>query len=368
LGYEPQSLADDGGNSDLDGSPGQLDAAQVDATPPDDAAPSMVTEVQTGTTTPASAGEDVPIQPVFLDQSFVVCSRQSSSSLPNLNNVRCQLTDGSTLHLESEALDATGEVSWSVVEVPGAVVQRGTTSFAIADISLDVAINAVDRTRSFVLLSSSADLGAIDNDERTVFMGALTSDSSLRISRGIDSIAGVVDWQVVELPSAAVQSGTTVMGVGVTNLVEPLSTIDPSRTFVTYTSEVNKDTDGAEAVFMSRSSLSATDITFTRQSGVEDLTLSWFAVELPVGSTVFSLEGQTTAPHDQLEVDIANASITGSMFALTKVEIGSGTSRSALGAASLTTTLTNGNLHLERNVSDGSPLFHRTTVIDIVMP
>jgi hypothetical protein len=56
------------------------------------------------------------------------------------------------------------------------------------------------------------------------------------------------------------------------------------------------------------------------------------------------------------------------MFALTDVEIDSGLSRTALHAASLTTQVRNGNLHLQRNASEGSPLFYRTTVIDIVVP
>jgi len=362
--------------ADSDGGGPGADAAEQDGGASDsldastDAAQGTATNVVSGETTPAAASEEVTISPVVFSESFVTCSRRSSSSGPDQNLGRCQLLDGDTLRLASAAFDSTAHFSWSVVDVPGAHVQRGTQGFGPLQELVTISLPAtVDRTHAFVLVTNSATTSATDNDEETVFLAELSSDTTLTVSRGASGEAATVDWQVIELPGASVQSGTTTMAIDalVSSATLPTS-VDTTRSFVTYSIRVDPDVDGAEAVFKTRSELGPSSIQFTRQSNGWPLRLSWFAVELPLGSKVTTVQGQTVAPHTQLVTNIANSEIGENAFALTTVEIASGTSRTELSSTSATSTVGIGTLRIERNVGSGNPGFYRTEIVEIAPP
>jgi hypothetical protein len=343
-----------------------IDAVQADADP--DAAPATATVSRAGVHTPASASDLISIDPVLLTESFVTCSRRSTSSNPNLNLARCQLLDGSTLRIESSALDSSAVTSWTVLQVPGAVVQRGTESFGMNDLTRDVTISSVDTARSFALVTTSSPMTGVDDDERTNVMIELASGTTVRLTRGSTGEAVTIDYQVIQLPSATVQFGTTTLDNEVTVNTSPVANLDLSRSFLVHSVSIDPDADGAEAVYMTVASLSATDVSFSRIVGGEPVQVSWFAVELPVTSSVKTQSVSSAPPHDQLIFDFNDDAITAGSFAFTSVEIDSGTLRTSLNAASFTAVVTDGNVRVERSVSDGSEVFLRTTVVDVVMP
>lgn len=344
---------------------GTLDAAVAT---PLDAAPATATVSQGGVQTPTSASDLITIDPVLLAESFVTCSRRSASSNPNLNLARCQLLDGSTLRIESSALDSSAVTSWTVLQVPGAVVQRGTESFGMNDLTRDVTISSVDTARSFALVTTSSPMSGVDDDERTNVMIELASGTTVRLTRGSTGEAVTIDYQVIQLPSATVQFGTTTLDNGVTLNTSPVANLDLSRSFLVHSVSIDPDADGAEAVYMTVASLSATDVSFSRIVGGEPVQVSWFAVELPVTSSVKTQAVSSAAPHDQLIFDFNDDAITAGSIAFTSVEIDSGVLRTSLNAVSFSSVVTDGKVRVERSASDGNEIRLRTTVVDIVMP
>jgi hypothetical protein len=374
LGFDAQPLGvvDDDAGPTVDADPLAPDASQIDAAGAadgaPDAAPATATQSQSGINAPETASDEIEIQPVVLSESFVVCSRRSTSSNPNLNLARCQLVDGSTLRIESESLGENAMTAWTVVQVPGALVQRGTVSFGVNDVTRNVSIAAVDRTKTFALVSTTSTQAGVDNDERSNTLVEITSETNLSLRRGSGGEVATVDYQVIELPATAVQSGLATLDATTSSVIVDLTTVDLSRTFALHSVSIGADVDGAEAVYMTRAQLTEANLTITRQSVGEPLEVSWFAVELPLGSTVISQEGQTTAPHMELSFELNDPNYTESMFSFAAVEIDSGTSRTALNAASFTSTMGADQQRLTRSVSDGSPLFFHATAVDIVIP
>ena len=374
LGFDllPGGGASDDGGPEVDADPLAVDAAPIDAVPPDaapDAAPATATESQSGVTVPESASDLISIDPVLLTESFVTCSRRSTASTLDLNLARCQLLDGSSLRIESAAKDSSAVTSWTVLQVPGAVVQRGTETFATNDLTRDITITSVDPARTFALVSTSSPLAAVDNDERGSTMIQLVSDTTVRLTRGSIGAAATIDFQIIQFPSTSVQSGVVNMGIADLTKSDALApTVDLSRTFVVHSTSIGSDVDGAEAVYMTASGLSATDVTFSRKVSGEPLQVSWFAVELPVTSTVKTQQVQSVVPHDQLVFEFSDNNYTEGMISFSSLEIDSGILRTSLNAASFTSVISAGKVSLERNVSDGSQIRLRTTVVDIVMP
>ncbi len=376
LGFdsEPNLGADDDGGIQIDADPLAPDANPLapDADQSDaavDAGPATATQAQSGATSAEGVIEDIAILPVLLSESFVTCSRQSTSSSPQLVLARCQLENETTLRIESDAADPTAVTSWTVLQVPGAVVQRGTVDFGTNDLSVNVPLTSVDRTRSFALLSTSSAMAGNDDDERSNVMINIDSDTSARLSRGATGVTGAVHYQIIQFPATTVQAGVVTMdnAVGSVNVVLA-NAVDLSRTFVVTSTSVGADVDGEEATYAARSLLTATDLTFTRRAASQPIEISWFAVELPAPSKVITWEGATQTPHEELAFEFSDSLYHEGMISFTGVEIDSGSSRAALGSATLRSVISGGKQRLERSVSDGSPLFYRSTAIDIVMP
>lgn len=373
MGFDrlPGGGAGDDGGPQVDADPLAPDAdpSLVDATPTDaapDAAPAMVTETQAGVTKPEAATDLITIDPVLLSESFVNCSRRSGSSNPNLNLARCQLLDGSTLRIASSTADSSATTAWTVVQVPGAVVQRGTEAFGVNDLVRNVSISAVDRTAAFALVTTSSPMAGVDDDERTHVMVELTSDTNVRLSRGSTGAEATVDFQVIQMPATSVQSGVVTLGQGTSSTNTVLaSAVDTGRTFLVHSTSIDADVDGEEAAYMVGSSLSNSSVDFSRQEPGEPVEVSWFAVELPLGSTVRTHEVQSTVPHDALEFEFTDAAYAAGMLSFSSVEIDCGTLRTSLNASSFSSEVRAGRVVLLREASDGNQIRLRTTVVDI---
>lgn len=265
-------------------------------------------------------------------------------------------------------MDPNAVTAWTVLQVPGSVVQRGTQTFPSTTLTLDVPINAVDRGRTFALVTTSSPLAAVDDDERTSVMIELTTDTNVRLTRGSTGEEVTADFQVIQLPATTVQSGVRSVAADVSTASATLTTVDTSRSFVVHSTSIGADVDGAEALYITRADLAANSVSFSRQAIGEPLQISWFAVEIPVGSTVKTNEFQSTAPHAELVFEIDDLSFHEGMVSFTSVEIDSGIQRTSLNAADFTSEVREGGQRLARPVSDGNPVFIRSTVVDFVMP
>ncbi len=138
--------------------------------------------------------------------AFVLCYHRQAAPGPN-HVPACQLAPGQV----EITLLAPGQatVSYQVVQIQGAWVQRGSLTLAVGELAAAARIYPVAPGRSFVLVSSTTAETSVQRDERRLVMGSLPDPSQVRLSRLDSGARTQVQWQVVQLPAqlATVQAG-----------------------------------------------------------------------------------------------------------------------------------------------------------------
>ncbi len=229
--------------------------------------------------------------PVDLSKSFVYCSYNSPLSTPGLMPT-CQLTANDTVTITSYVANASFEVSYFVVEFASdIVVQRGAVTMLNTETTKTVPISAVNLSNSFVLVTSRINLtNTSDPDEQRWVSAVFQDASTLKLARTETSAAGKnveIEWQVISLSYAQVQSGTaTISGGNLSSgpiaLANPIHT-DSSFILMNFTS--NPAVDGVEARYYTRATiLNSEQIEFIRGVTTSGVTLEYFVIDLGYGS------------------------------------------------------------------------------------
>ena len=243
-----------------------------------------IRSVQSGTATLTTQSVlDVPIAAVDLSRAVLFMSVSANNLDPSNGLVRGQLTSATNIRFNRTGTATTLTITWQVATFGLSVsVQRGTTNTTANP--MNVAISAVDRTKSFVLVSwqkIGATYGADD-----ILRARLTSDTNLELSHGTGSLDGVANWQVVTMESASVQSGDTTLAASAASITVPVTEVETAKTFLlaSWTSSG----DGIGANFIRGRITSPTQLTFDRGVTGTTIGLTWYLVTLNDGSTVQS--------------------------------------------------------------------------------
>ena len=240
--------------------------------------------IQSGT---ASSTGSISITSVDTSKSFVHCGFRISGSAAN-NFSTCQLNSTGDTVLFQSGGGSSVSVNWYVAEFSkGVSVQRGSETMDSSTSSLDVTLSSsVDLSRTFVIVSSRMSTSDTDKDERRTVMAQLTTSTNLQISRNETGIAIDVEWQVVQMDGAKVQSGTTTLSG--TSATASLTSVDESTTFLIFNSKASSDVDGVENRFYTRGTITdSTTITFNREtSSTGSVDISWYAIEMIEGTVV----------------------------------------------------------------------------------
>lgn len=162
----------------------------------------------TGFTNPS----DVTLTSVDPTQTFVLLNGMLNGGTGWGNNefVRAQLASGTTLDLRTAV--AGTQVSWQVVTMAGASVQRGTTTFATGDTQHTVTINAVP-SGSLVLASYATDNSSGIAAGALMLQSSLYNPTTILLKRDLSGSNLDVSWEAVSLPFAT-YSGLTTMAAG----------------------------------------------------------------------------------------------------------------------------------------------------------
>jgi len=240
--------------------------------------------VQSGTATmTAQSVLNVPITTVDLAQSVLFMSVTEDNVDPSNGLVRGQLTSSTNIRFNRVGTATTVTIKWHVATFGrGVSVQRGTTN--VTANPMNVAITAVDRTKTFVLASwqkLGSTYGADD-----VVRARLTSNTNLEFSHGTGSLDGIADWQVVTMASASVQYGDTTLASGASTATVAVTAVDTTKTFLMTSWSSGGDSIGAN--FVRARITSPTQLTFDRGVTGTALGISWYLVTLNDGSTVQS--------------------------------------------------------------------------------
>jgi hypothetical protein len=267
--------------------------------------------VQTGVVTMpgGSTAATVAITSVNTNNTFVICnpliSKNGNGAVAS-EFVTCELTGPTTLTITNGAADSTEVVRWYVVEFSsGVTVQRGlvpTATYLAGTATVNVAIAAVNLATTFVLISARTAYGGADADEQFTPTAQLTTTTNLQLTRSETGTALAVAWQVIQINSAAVQSGTASIAKNTTSITATLGpAVDTTKTFLVFTGNASTKAVGVESKYLTTGEITnATTLTFTRAVAANgaggQVDIAWFAVSMTDRTAVQSNTNTTPNP------------------------------------------------------------------------
>jgi ethanolamine utilization microcompartment shell protein EutL len=256
--------------------------------------------VQTNTQTiPVSGIANIAITSVNTASTFVLCQNDTQAGLAD-SRALCELTSATNLRITIFNAAGTEVVQWHVVEfysgvtvqrspVGGTLLAAGGPSPQTVNVPLAAAVNLA---QTFVLISENMSSNSANIDEQWTVRAQLTSTTNLQLTRNATATAINVAWQVVQIASSAVQSGTATIAVTATTVTAALNPpVDLARTFLVFSRSGGSSSSGVEVLYQTTGEITnATTLTFTRAIGFNfpnlQVDIAWFAVRMTDGTTV----------------------------------------------------------------------------------
>jgi hypothetical protein len=163
-----------------------------------------------------------------------------------------------------------------------------------ASLTVAVTITAVNLAKTFVLTSERINDGNSNRDERWTTTAQLTSTTNLQLTRTDAGTATSIAWQVIQVDSAFVQSGTVTIARNQTVATVTLTAanaVDTTRTFLVFTQSGGTAVNGIERYYQTTGEITnSTTLTFTRafqdNTNNTQVNVAWFAVRMIDGTTV----------------------------------------------------------------------------------
>jgi hypothetical protein len=246
---------------------------------------------QTGTTTIAagSTNRTIAITSVDMSKSFLVFSSTIDGDQPQYFQVGGEITNATTLTFERTGNTGTVSIRWQVFEFEsGVFVQHGSSTNVTRGAAVNVAINCVDLTKSFVLISARKSGGQLGADDGITANLTTATNMQLQISNAGPGGADMEEayWQIIEYQGAIVKKLTTALTAGSATTT---ATISPaittlSKAFVIsnhwFDGDVNSDD-------LPRTELTNTStVTYTRVGTTATMNFVTYVVEFTDQSTV----------------------------------------------------------------------------------
>ena len=265
--------------------------------------PAIPTLVSTAETQVSGTLTKVPVPGVLPDHAFVVCSFLTRNSEP-YNAPTCQL-DSAGVTITTANSNASPVVRWHVVQTGRARVQRGQAQLGVNQLdATQVQLPlAVQPDSSFVLVTTRVDTDQRELDQPRLVLARLESPTTLAFHRGEAGHIADIEWQVVQLQGATVQSGDTAIPSGDSSAPATLKQqVDPQRSFLVFSSAAGAAVQGVEARYGVRGMLQdGQSLLFQRGTGGVGVEIHWFVAQLPPGDRVLagydsSKAGTSTVP------------------------------------------------------------------------
>jgi hypothetical protein len=273
----------------------------------------------------AQSTTTVNITSVNTARTFVVCQNRSQDS-HDMTRATCVLTSPTTLVITIggrtgiDTTNSTVTIQWYVVEfLSGVTVQRGLATLPASggtSLLLNVTLSpAVNLAKSFVINSERINEDNDNTDERWTTRARLTTTTNLALDRNEAGTVLNVAWQVIQIESAYVQSGTTSIAAGSYSNNGGLTYEVPAgqggsvvnRTFLAFSRMAGGAANGVEREYHISGRIQSTglNVNFDRPSSPwttapttpqTGTSTAWFAVRMTDGTTVQSGSNTTTSP------------------------------------------------------------------------
>ncbi|MCK4997486.1 hypothetical protein KAS08_04225 [Candidatus Pacearchaeota archaeon] len=211
-----------------------------------------------------------------LSKAFLLFSFRSASSGPNQIQILGELMEDK---INFRRYSSTGDVyiEWTVVESQDLYVQRGSNEYSTGDSSDTTSIRQINLTESFATISNRLNSGTTSQNVQGFWSSKFNSATQIAMSRGTTGTTGEFHWQAIEWDDSKIQSGF-LSGTGVTSPQALTNTVNTSRSFLTFSSQIAGQTSLQET-FIRGYFTDSDNIEFYKNTGSATHGISWFVVE-----------------------------------------------------------------------------------------
>ena len=274
----------------------------LNATIDDNDGSKLTSSFQSGTVTLGVTNPlTIPLtQAVNSSKSFIFCNFRISNSSSN-RAATCQLSAaGNSVLIQAGTASSNTVVNWYVVEFSiGALVERGTLNLSGSNSSISL-VNQMDLSRSFIISYARIPLASNNKDEARLVRSRFLSSNTIEFSREDSSSSPDIEWQVIQLDGARIQSGLSTITNNTTSIESTLSLINLDNSFIIYNFQGQNNINGIEKDYYIRPSFpNNRTIRFDRTGNSRNIDISWFAIEMIDGT-----------PTQRGEVNIVSTSST----------------------------------------------------------
>lgn len=238
----------------------------------------------------SSGAVAIPIE-VDMSKSFLVFSSSVSNASPTNFQIGGEITNSTTLTFSRTGTGGAVTIKWQIFEFEsGVFVQHGSQTSVARATNVDVSINCVDLSKSFVLLTGRKSGTTLGSDDGVT--GNLIDQETLRLF--ITGPAGgnyeEVYWQVVEYQASIVKKVATSLNAGVASTTSnltaltgsPVSDIAKTMVISNHGNSANINSDD-----LARTELTdANTVTYTRVGTTGQLDYVTYVIEFTDASTV----------------------------------------------------------------------------------
>ena len=247
------------------------------------------------------------------NRAFLTFGVSFSSSDPKCGQVSGQISSASVLAFNRYDVCVGVDVSikWYVAEFnSGVTVQRGTVDMANSTVK-NVPISAITLANSFPLISLKKGGSNYGGDD--FIKAKLTSTTNLELSTTSAAGDATVEWQVVQMTDANVQSNSAPVSFAAGDLTKTaaISNIDTTRSWLlfSYTSDFGTTADIGQKLI--RGEMTSTQLTFSRAASGVVADITYYVIQFPAGTSVQKGTATigstlTTAPVTISSVDLTN--------------------------------------------------------------
>jgi hypothetical protein len=256
--------------------------------------------VQSLTTTQTTVNVPLPTT-VDINKSFVLVSvapNMTGQANDERWTIRAQLTGSNNLELFRADSGIAVDVYWQVVEMQGASVQRGLTTFpSTANATSATIPTSVDPLKSFLIMSFAGGSGINGIETRYMVRGAInTTGNAITFNRAGSGNAVNLAWEIVAMnDGSAVQSGSRSTAAGSDTLLDQgIADVDLSRSFVYLSVQggASGATNSLDDVSWTGALTSQTNLRLQRAVGGSQGTVNWQVVQFALPATNLAITAQ----------------------------------------------------------------------------
>ncbi|MEK6947185.1 MAG: hypothetical protein AABX32_06275, partial [Nanoarchaeota archaeon] len=235
-------------------------------------------QVQRGTASfgASQTGANASINQVNLNNSFIIVYGRVNSAAAADNSeafFKGSFIDSTNITLERQTTGSAALVSWQVVEWQKAKVLNGTLS--ITGTRTDVNIDTINKSRSFLIFSTaiSGDTGQDTN----FVLGNITNSSGLSFVRVNGAGTAFVNWFVVELPNATVQTDSVTFSSDVNVAINPVAV---NKTFHVQSQTASGGGTAYQNAQYKVNMTNSTNLFFDKTTTTQTNVVTWFVIDV----------------------------------------------------------------------------------------